>query len=122
MNSTHVKNRSMLITSMCIFGTIGILRRYIPLSSSLVALVRGVIGSVFLLIVCLLTRRTLDKTAMKKNLFLPGVTTKKEDGHGMGLYIADKIIREAGGKLQFTSTEESTVFHIMIPKAQMGQG
>lgn len=70
MNSTHVKNRSMLITSMCIFGTIGILRRYIPLSSSLVALVRGVIGSVFLLIVCLLTRRTLDKTAMKKNLFL----------------------------------------------------
>lgn len=59
---------------------------------------------------------------LKKNLFLPGVTTKKEEGHGMGLYITDKIIREAGGKLQFTSTEESTVFHIMIPKAQMEQG
>ena len=70
MNSTHVKYRSMLIASMCIFGTIGILRRYIPLSSSLVALVRGVIGSVFLLLVCFLTRRTLNKRAMKQNLLL----------------------------------------------------
>lgn len=70
MNSIQTKNRNMLIISMCIFGTIGILRRYIPLSSSLVALVRGMIGSVFLLLVCLLTHRTLDKQAMKQNLLL----------------------------------------------------
>ena len=70
MNSTHVKSRNMLIISMCVFGTIGILRRYIPLSSSLVALVRGVIGSIFLLFVCLFTRRKLDIQAMKKNLLL----------------------------------------------------
>lgn len=58
---------------------------------------------------------------LKKNLFLPGVTTKKEEGHGMGLYISDKIIRDAGGKLHFTSTEEYTAFHIKIPMVQMGE-
>lgn len=56
--------------SMCIFGTIGILRRYIPLSSSLVALVRGIIGSVFLLLVCLISKRALNRDAMKQHILL----------------------------------------------------
>ncbi len=64
----HQKSRAMFIASMCIFGTIGILRRYIPLSSSLVALVRGIIGSVFLLLVILLTRQKLDRQAIRRNL------------------------------------------------------
>lgn len=67
----HVtKNRLMLITSMCIFGTIGILRRHIPLSSSLVALVRGAVGSLFLLLIVALRRQKLDWTHIKKNLAL----------------------------------------------------
>jgi len=71
MNSTQVKSRGMFIASMCIFGTIGILRRYIPLSSSVVALVRGVIGSVFLLLIILISKKKLDRTAIQKNfLFL----------------------------------------------------
>ena len=60
----------MLIASMCIFGTIGVLRRYIPLSSSLVALVRGVIGAAFLLIVCLVSKHALDRNAIKKHIVL----------------------------------------------------
>lgn len=68
MNQTQIKSRNRLILSMCIFGTIGILRRYIPLSSSLVALVRGIIGSGFLLLVLLLSRKSLDRQAMRKNL------------------------------------------------------
>ena len=38
----------MLASSMLIFGTIGIFRRYIPLSSGLLAFSRGVIGALFL--------------------------------------------------------------------------
>lgn len=44
------KSLIMFISSMLIFGTIGIFRRYIPLPSALLACCRGVIGSVFLLI------------------------------------------------------------------------
>lgn len=60
----------MLIASMCIFGTIGILRRYIPLSSSLVALVRGIVGCLFLAAVVLLRRQKFDRAAIRQNLWL----------------------------------------------------
>ena len=38
------------IASMFIFGTIGVLRRYIPLSSALLCFTRGILGGLFLLI------------------------------------------------------------------------
>lgn len=68
MNRMQTKSRAMLLTSVCIFGTIGILRRYIPLSSSLIALVRGVIGSFFLLLVLRISRKELNGAAIKQNL------------------------------------------------------
>ena len=43
------KSAGMFISSMLIFGTIGVLRRYIPLSSAWLAFVRGVLGGLFLL-------------------------------------------------------------------------
>ena len=49
----------MFISSMLIFGTIGIFRRYIPLPSALLACCRGIIGSAFLLI--LMTVRKGEK-------------------------------------------------------------
>ena len=70
MFSTEKSSRNALILSMCIFGTIGILRRFIPLSSSLVALVRGVIGAAFLLLVILIRRQKPDWTAVKNNLVI----------------------------------------------------
>lgn len=63
-----MKSRSRFLASMCIFGTIGILRRYIPLSSSLVALARGVIGSVFLGLVMLWGKQPLDGASVRKHL------------------------------------------------------
>lgn len=68
MKTKERSSRSMLIMSMCIFGTIGILRRHIPLSSSLVALVRGIIGSLFLTAVLMLRRQPLDKKSVRKYL------------------------------------------------------
>ena len=44
------KSLGMFISSMLIFGTIGVLRRYIPLSSALLAFVRGILGGLFLLV------------------------------------------------------------------------
>ena len=70
MNQTQKSSRNMLIASMCIFGTIGILRRYIPLSSSLVALVRGIVGCIFLAAVVLLRRQKFDRAAIRQNLWL----------------------------------------------------
>lgn len=67
MQHPHNHSRGRLILSMCIFGTIGILRRYIPLSSSLVALVRGIIGSLFLILVLLLSRKKPDLAAIRKH-------------------------------------------------------
>ena len=38
------------ISSMLIFGTVGVVRRYIPLPSALLAFVRGILGGLFLLV------------------------------------------------------------------------
>ena len=63
-------SRLMMILSMAIFGTIGILRRYIPYSSSIVALVRGIIGTAFLILIVAVTNRTFNKRAIQDNLIL----------------------------------------------------
>ena len=60
--------RAQLILSMLIFGTIGLFRRAIPYPSSVVALVRSVIGLVFLLLVRAIRREPIDRTAVKRNL------------------------------------------------------
>ena len=68
MNKQTRAPRNRLLLAMCIFGTIGILRRYIPLSSSLVALVRGIIGSAFLIVLVRLRRIPLDKAMIRRKL------------------------------------------------------
>ena len=61
MNMNTESNRPgslvMLASSMLIFGTIGIFRRFIPLSSGLLAFARGAIGALFLILVVLIRGR-----------------------------------------------------------------
>lgn len=57
---------------------------------------------------------------LQKNIYQPGITTRKEEGHGMGLYIVKKIIQEVGGSIQLSSTPENTAFDIMIPRIMSG--
>ncbi|NMA69154.1 MAG: DMT family transporter [Desulfitobacterium sp.] len=64
------KAKLLLILVMFIFGTIGIFRKYIPLPSSLIALTRGFIGMVFLLLVVFLRKDQMDWDGIKKNFFL----------------------------------------------------
>ena len=50
MENSVKNSKWMLIGSMLMFGTIGIFRRHIPLSSSVIALARAVLGTLFLLL------------------------------------------------------------------------
>lgn len=64
-----------LVLSMVIFGTIGLFVVNIPASRSFVALVRGAVGSLFLLAVSFLIKKRPSLTAIKKNilpLFISG--------------------------------------------------
>ncbi|MBQ7732707.1 MAG: EamA family transporter [Synergistaceae bacterium] len=54
-----MKDLLSFITAMLIFGTIGILRRFIPLSSAVIAFFRGILGSLFLLVFLKFKRRPL---------------------------------------------------------------
>lgn len=57
-----------LTLTMVIFGTIGIFRRYLPLPSSLVAMARGLIGMLFLLLVMGLKKTGLNRAAIRRKL------------------------------------------------------
>lgn len=57
-----------MITTMLIFGSVGIFVRNIHMPSSVLAMVRGIIGTLFLLLVCLIMRKKLSLKAIKKNL------------------------------------------------------
>ena len=59
-----------LVISMVIFGTIGIFRRAIPLPSEVLAFARGVLGSVFLLLVLRVSGRKFDLRSASKHLWL----------------------------------------------------
>ena len=70
MNRETVKSYASLISSMLIFGTIGIFRRYIPLSSAMLAFFRGLLGSAFLLILVFAKGGKLQKIGSKKLILL----------------------------------------------------
>lgn len=65
------KAKLSLIISMFVFGTIGIFRKYVPLSSGLIAISRGYIGAVVLvLLIVLIKKQKISFGAIKSNLFL----------------------------------------------------
>ena len=68
MKKNDSRSLNMLIASVCIFGTVGIFRRYIPLSSGLIALVRGILGAAFLLIAGVMQNSKPDLPSIRKNL------------------------------------------------------
>lgn len=53
---------------------------------------------------------------LQTQIFLPGFSTKKEEGHGNGLAIVARLLREAGGELQWESTGRETSFGVCLPK------
>lgn len=68
--SNELKAKLLLLTSMSIFGTIGVFRRYIPFPSGMISLCRAIIGTVFLLGFIFLRKSKPDFPAIKKNMKL----------------------------------------------------
>lgn len=60
-------NKLKLSLSMLIFGTIGVFVKYIPLTSSTIAMARGFMGAAFLLFVMLISGKKPSAFAIKKN-------------------------------------------------------
>lgn len=67
---TRTKALAMLVTSMLIFGSIGLFVRYISLPSSVIAFVRALIGLAFLLCVIVIKKTQLSWAAIQKNLLI----------------------------------------------------
>ena len=54
---------------------------------------------------------------LREAIFRQGFTTKKEEGHGMGLYIVQNVLKNYKGTLELHSEEETT-FTFRLPKAE----
>lgn len=55
--------------TMIIFGTIGVVRRYIPYSSAMISFFRGFLAALILLILRLINKKESDKEDIRRNLF-----------------------------------------------------
>lgn len=55
---------------------------------------------------------------IRDSIFKKGFTTKKEEGHGMGLAIVSEIVSRAKGKIELKSDEEETVFTVSFGKEE----
>lgn len=65
-----MKGKVQIITSMLIFGSISIFVRKIDLPSSVISLLRGIIGSLFLYSFSMITKKKISIQAIKDNLLL----------------------------------------------------
>ena len=59
-----------ILISMAIFGTVGIFVRFIPMASAAIALCRGVLGCLFLLILMAVTGRKPNLSDIKRNSWI----------------------------------------------------
>lgn len=62
------KARIHVITAMFLYGTIGLFVRYIPLPSSVISMVRGLIGAPVLLLILRLKKERLSLPDIRRNL------------------------------------------------------
>ena len=74
MANNELQAKFKIIFAMVTFGTIGIFVRNIELPSTVIALARGVIGTLFLLLVVFAKGQGLDKAAIKRNLMVLGLS------------------------------------------------
>ncbi len=65
-----MKSKIQFSLSMVIFGTIGVIVRYIALPSSATALLRGLIGSLFLLAVVFFRKQKMSRDKIRRNALL----------------------------------------------------
>ncbi len=75
MNKTNDRrSMGMLIASMLIWGTIGIFRRYTPLSSAFLAFARGILGGLFMLAFVRLGKKRVSQPLPPRTLMSLALT------------------------------------------------
>jgi RarD protein len=99
------KDKAKLIAAMTIFGTIGLVRKYIPYSSALVSFVRGFIGALFLLALRWVRKEKYDTAAIKKN-------AGKLLASGIALGVNWILLFEA---YRYTTISVATICYYMAP-------
>ncbi len=53
---------------------------------------------------------------VQEYIFKQGFTTKREEGHGMGLFIVQNVLKENAGSISVTSDEKETAFVVRFKK------
>jgi len=104
-NKEVSKSYMMLIGAMLIYGTIGIFRSYIPVSSALLACIRGIIGTVFLCVFVKLKGRRIFAPIGKKAFILLMITGALIGVNWIFLFEA----------YRFTSVATATLCYYMEP-------
>ena len=99
------KSVLMILSAMLIWGTIGLFRRFIPLSSAFLAFYRGILGGIFLLIVMRIKR---EKTAER----LPLRTVVRLTLTGAAIGINWILLFEA---YNYTTVAVATLCYYMQP-------
>lgn len=105
VKKTNLGAYVLYTTAMLIYSTIGIFRRFIPLSSAALAFARGLVGGVFLLLFMILTGKSLKLDIGKKKTLLLCLT-------GVALGANWLLLFEA---YNYTSVAVATLCYYMEP-------
>ena len=95
----------MLLSSMIIFGTVGVFRRWIPLPSAAVAAARGIVGAGFLLAMLLVRKQKLSRSDIRNNLALLLISGAAIGANWIALFEA----------YRFTTVAAATLCYYMAP-------
>ncbi len=64
----HTVERIKYIVAVVLYGTIGLFLRYVSIPSEMVAMCRGIIGSIFIIIYLKVRKQKMDFSAIRRNL------------------------------------------------------
>ena len=94
MNKEKIKSLAFLTGSMVIFGTIGLFRRFIDMPSSVLAMARGFIGTIFLLVVLIILKQLrANRNIKESNSALSG--TNREIAPSKGKFLSNLLDTKA---------------------------
>lgn len=94
-----------LMSAMLTFGTVGIFVRHIPLPSSVIALVRGAVGTLFLLLVVTISGKRISREAVRRNFWVLAVS-------GVAIGINWILLFEA---YRYTTVAVATLCYYLAP-------
>ena len=96
-----MKSKIQFLLSMIIFGTIGVFVRYIDLSSSEIALLRGLIGSLFLMTVMFMMKKKISWSVVKVNALVLLLSSIALGGNWIFFFQAYKHTTVANAALSY---------------------